>query len=60
MTIFFLSMAVTIYVGSLFYMLNGLTCMPYKKDFYIKTLGFYNLITIILFIMCVWIGGFSV
>ena len=60
MTIFFLSMAVTTYVGSFFCMLSGLTCIPYKKDLYIKTLGVYNLITIILFIMCVWIGGLNV
>ena len=60
MTILFLIMAVTIYVGSFFCMLNGLSITTYRKDEYIKTLGIYNLITIILFIMCVWIGGLNV
>lgn len=60
MTIFFLSMTVTIYVGSFFCMLNGLSVTAYRKDEYIKKLGIYNLITIILFIMCVWIGGLNV
>ena len=60
MTILFLSIAIINYIASFIYMIDGLTRMEYKKDIYIKALGICNLITIILFIMCVWIGEVNV